>query len=52
MLLCWKRSPDDRPSFNELHLALREILQEKEVTERLIYQFNGWRFGADLRVLK
>ena len=31
MLRCWQPSPDDRPSFEELHIILQEILHEKEV---------------------
>jgi len=31
MLRCWQRSPDDRPSFEDLHVILNGILQEEEV---------------------
>ncbi|KAL9955870.1 hypothetical protein ACROYT_G037263 [Oculina patagonica] len=29
MLRCWQKSPDDRPSFEELHVKLQEILHEE-----------------------
>ncbi|XP_020632101.1 tyrosine-protein kinase receptor Tie-1-like isoform X1 [Orbicella faveolata] len=32
MLRCWQRSPDDRPSFEDLHAILNGILQEEERT--------------------
>ena len=32
MLHCWQSSPDDRPSFEELHVTLQEILHQKEVS--------------------
>ena len=32
MLRCWQSSPDDRPSFEELHVTLQEILNQKEVS--------------------
>ena len=31
MLHCWSTSPDDRPSFEELHVTLQAILNEKDV---------------------
>lgn len=35
-MLRWQKSPDDRPSFEDLHGILEEILQEKEVRKLLI----------------
>ncbi|XP_078348198.1 fibroblast growth factor receptor 4-like [Oculina patagonica] len=29
MLRCWEKSPDDRPTFGDLHEMLKDILQEK-----------------------
>ena len=31
MLRCWKKSPDERPSFEDLHEIIKGILQEEEV---------------------
>ena len=31
MLRCWQKSPDDRPSFEELHEMLKDILKEDGV---------------------
>ena len=31
MLKCWRHSPDNRPSFEELSVILRQILEEQEV---------------------
>ena len=31
MLKCWQHSPDNRPSFEELSVILRQILEEQEV---------------------
>ena len=36
MLRCWQQSPDDRPTFEELHVILQEILHEKEVRKLII----------------
>lgn len=31
MLRCWEKSPDDRPSFDELYVNLQGILHEETV---------------------
>lgn len=36
MLRCWQKCPDDRPSFEELHVILQEILKKEEVKTLLI----------------
>ena len=36
MVRCWLKSPDDRPSFEDLNAMLKEILQEEEVKTLLI----------------